>query len=88
MGYQILVVEDQKEIREIVSRYLEKEGYQVHAAKDGFEALEIFNTVHVHLIVLDVMMPGIDGFERCACDPAHCPPGRGGPNQGVPPWGR
>jgi len=61
--YQILVVEDQLEIRDIVSKYLEKEGYGYYLAKDGFEALNIFNTNTVHLVLLDIMMPGIDGFE-------------------------
>jgi len=61
--YQILVVEDQPEIRDIVSKYLEKEGYGYYLAKDGFEALNIFNTNTVHLVLLDIMMPGIDGFE-------------------------
>lgn len=63
MKYHILVVEDQKEIREVVSRYLENEGYETFLAKDGFEALEIFNSNTIHLVLLDVMMPGIDGFE-------------------------
>ena len=63
MKYQILVVEDQPEIRDVVSKYLEKEGYGYYLAKDGFEALEIFNSSTVHLVLLDIMMPGIDGFE-------------------------
>ena len=63
MKYQILVVEDQPEIRDIVSKYLEKEGYGYYLAKDGFEALNIFNSNTVHLVILDIMMPGIDGFE-------------------------
>lgn len=63
MKYQILVVEDQKEISDIVSKYLQKEGYNAHIAKDGFEALDFFNNHLVHLVVLDIMMPGIDGFE-------------------------
>lgn len=61
--YRILVVEDQKEIRELVSKYLLKEGYEVVAAQDGFEALEIFEQQEIHLLLLDVMMPGISGFE-------------------------
>lgn len=63
MKYQILVVEDQKEIREIVAKYLEKEGYGCHMAKDGFEALDVFNNNTIHLVISDIMMPGIDGFE-------------------------
>jgi len=42
MRYNILVVEDQKEIRDIVSKYLANEGYQDYIAKDGFEALDLF----------------------------------------------
>lgn len=63
MMYEVLVVEDQKEISEIISKYLDKEGYLNHVAKDGFEALEYFNNHTVHLVLLDIMMPGIDGFE-------------------------
>ncbi|MBA4347995.1 MAG: DNA-binding response regulator [Clostridiales bacterium] len=63
MRYQILVVEDQPEIRTIVEKYLLKEGYAVLTANDGLEALALFNSNTVHLVLLDVMMPGIDGFE-------------------------
>lgn len=63
MHYQILVVEDQPEIRTIVEKYLLKEGYAVLTASDGLEALALFNGNTVHLVLLDVMMPGIDGFE-------------------------
>ncbi len=63
MKYQILIVEDQKDIRDIVSKYLEREGYGYYQAKDGFEALDIFNKNIIHLVLLDIMMPGIDGFE-------------------------
>ena len=63
MIYQILVVEDQAEISNIVTKYLENEGYMPFVAKDGFEALDIFNNNKIHLVLLDIMMPGIDGFE-------------------------
>ena len=63
MKYRILVVEDQKEIRSIVEKYLLKEGYDVSSACDGFEALATLNSETVHLVLLDIMMPGIDGFE-------------------------
>lgn len=63
MQYRILVVEDQQEIRTIVEKYLLKEGYAVVTAKDGFEALDAFSSHAVHLVLLDIMMPGIDGFE-------------------------
>lgn len=63
MDYHVMVVEDQKEIRDVVAKYLEKEGYVPYSAKDGFEALEIFASQSIHLVLLDIMMPGIDGFE-------------------------
>lgn len=63
MKYRILIVEDQEEIRSIIEKYLIKEGYEVHLASNGFEALKVFNNVQLHLILLDIMMPGIDGFE-------------------------
>lgn len=63
MKYNILLVEDEKDISEIVNIYMKKEGFNVFEANDGFKALEIFNTEDIHLVLLDVMMPGIDGFE-------------------------
>lgn len=63
MKYRVMVVEDQEEIRSIVEKYLLKEGYDVSTARDGFEALAEFNNSTVHLVLLDIMMPGIDGFE-------------------------
>lgn len=63
MQYNILLVEDQEEISAIVSKYLDNEGYDSFVAKNGFEALEYFNDHEYHLVILDVMMPGIDGFE-------------------------
>lgn len=63
MNFNILVVEDQNEISGIVSKYLDNEGYDNFIAKDGFEALEYFNNHECHLVLLDIMMPGIDGFQ-------------------------
>ncbi len=63
MGYNILVVEDQKEISSIVTKYLEKESYDFDVAENGFIALDLFSKKSFHLVLLDVMMPGIDGFE-------------------------
>lgn len=63
MVYKILVVEDQKEISDIVSKYLTKEGYQVTVANDGLEALEYFSKQEFHLVLLDIMMPGISGYD-------------------------
>ncbi|HOP10186.1 MAG TPA: response regulator transcription factor [Oscillospiraceae bacterium] len=63
MVYNILIVEDQPEISGVVAKYLDNEGYKTFVAKDGFEALKIFNKNEIHLTLLDVMMPGIDGFD-------------------------
>lgn len=63
MKFTVLVVEDQKEIRDLVSKYLAKEGYDFTIARDGFEALDRFSKDEFHLVLLDIMMPGIDGFE-------------------------
>lgn len=63
MVYQILVVEDQKEISDILMKYIAKEGYGVAVASNGFEALELFGNQEFHLVLLDIMMPGINGFE-------------------------
>jgi len=64
--FRILVVEDESEISSIVMKYIEKSGYECRLAENGFEALELFSSQHFHLIILDVMMPGIDGFEVLA----------------------
>lgn len=63
--YKVLVVDDEPDIREFVSYNLEKEGYKVTTAKNGFEAVEITKKLSPHLILLDVMMPEIDGIETC-----------------------
>lgn len=63
MRYTVLIVEDQQEISRAVAKYLESEGYATLVAKDGFEALELFNSNEIHLTLLDIMMPGIDGFD-------------------------
>jgi DNA-binding response OmpR family regulator len=58
----ILVVDDEVTIREVVRRYLEREGFQVVEAADGYEALDAIKEESPDLIVLDLMMPGIDGL--------------------------
>lgn len=63
MVYRILVVEDQKEISDILIKYIVKEGFEVTVTGNGFEALEYFNKQEYHLILLDIMLPGISGFE-------------------------
>lgn len=58
----ILVCDDDKEIVEAISIYLKQEGYQVVSACNGKEALEIMETEEIHLIILDIMMPELDGI--------------------------
>lgn len=70
--YKILVVDDQKHIVRLVQITLEKAGYEVIPAYDGVEALELVEKDPPDLIVLDVMMPRMDGFEvlqRLQADP-------------------
>jgi two-component system OmpR family response regulator len=65
MDTSILVVEDDGTLRELIKYNLQKEGYSVLTAKDGGEALEIFDKNTPHLILLDIMLPVIDGTEVC-----------------------
>ena len=60
--HTILVVDDEETIREVVRRYLEREGYLVEEAADGYEALRIIQDDSPALIILDLMLPGIDGL--------------------------
>ncbi|MEK5097381.1 response regulator transcription factor [Bacillus sp. FSL W8-0848] len=62
---RVLIADDEKEIRDLLKTYLEREWYEVDAAADGEEALRLFEQNHYHLIVLDLMMPKIDGMEVC-----------------------
>ena len=58
----ILIVEDDKEIREGVQIYLRSQGYQVFQAADGVEGLEIIEKEEIHLAIVDIMMPRMDGI--------------------------
>lgn len=60
-AYHVLVVEDDKEIRDGIEIYLKSQGYQVYKAADGVEGLEIINKEEVHLAIVDIMMPRMDG---------------------------
>ena len=60
--YNILVCDDDKEIVDAVQIYLEAEGYNVYKAFDGEEALELVKKVDFHLLVVDIMMPKVDGL--------------------------
>ena len=61
----VLVIDDEEDIRSILKYALEKEGYQVHEASSGNEGLEKVNSLRPDVIVLDVMMPDMDGIEVC-----------------------
>ncbi len=61
----ILLVDDEQDILDLVSYNLEKEGYKVHTASNGREAIDIASKVVPELILLDVMMPEMDGMETC-----------------------
>lgn len=62
---KVAVIEDEKTISDIIKYNLEKEGYEVHTAYDGEEGLELINKVSPDLIMLDIMMPKLDGLEVC-----------------------
>jgi DNA-binding response OmpR family regulator len=59
----VLIADDDPDILELVSLTLERDGYDVAQARNGEEALRIASERHIHLAVLDLMMPGIDGYE-------------------------
>jgi two-component system alkaline phosphatase synthesis response regulator PhoP len=64
-NYKILLVDDESDILEFLSYNLKKEGFQVSTAGNGIEAIEKAKKFHPHLIILDVMMPEMDGIETC-----------------------
>ncbi|WP_200865988.1 response regulator transcription factor [Paenibacillus alvei] len=63
MNYQILVIEDDQEIRELIKQFLMTQHYSVEVASDGIEGMKQFNKQSFDLILLDVMMPNLNGFE-------------------------
>lgn len=62
---KILVVEDEERMRKLVMTYLKRENYEVLEAGDGIEAIDIFRRENVSLVVLDIMIPLVDGFRVC-----------------------
>ena len=65
MSYRILIVDDEPDILEILGYNLKKEGYKVFMAEDGLQAIVQAKKHKPHLIVMDVMMPNMDGIEAC-----------------------
>ena len=62
---KILIVDDDENIAELISLYLNKECYETQIATDGASALEAFVEFMPNLILLDVMLPGMDGYQVC-----------------------
>ena len=65
MNYRILVVDDEQIVTEVIERYLQREGYEVKLAQDGEEALKIAGEWCPNLVVLDLMLPKINGLDVC-----------------------
>ena len=61
----ILVVDDEKEIADLVEIYLVSDGYKVYKANNAEEGLDILGNNQIHLVLLDIMMPGMDGLQMC-----------------------
>jgi len=64
-GQKILIVDDEPDILELIEYNLKKEGYQVFLASNGQEGISVAKKVHPDLIILDIMMPKMDGIEAC-----------------------
>jgi len=65
MGEKILIVDDEATLQETLSYNLIKQGYEVVSASDGLSAIQLARTEHPDLIILDIMLPGMDGLEVC-----------------------
>lgn len=63
MNVNVLVVDDEKALRDFVRRNLEVRGYKVRTASNGLEALAVFQNENIHLVIMDIMMPHMDGLE-------------------------
>ncbi|MDZ3953401.1 response regulator transcription factor [Bacillus thuringiensis] len=65
MQTNILIVDDEKEIVQVISLYLQNEGFNIYSASNGLEGLELIQKETINLIILDIMMPEMDGLEVC-----------------------
>ena len=65
MAHRILLVDDEPDILEFIGYNLAKEGYEIFTAPDGVEALKVAAECRPHLILLDMMMPKMDGLQTC-----------------------
>lgn len=63
MAYTVLIADDESEIRQLLRLYLEKDGYKVVEAEDGIQAVSLLTKEEIDLALLDIMMPGMDGYQ-------------------------
>lgn len=61
----ILIIEDEVSVSKVITAYLEREGYGVYCAANGYDGIDLFNKIDFQLIILDLMLPDIDGEEIC-----------------------
>ena len=66
MGRRVLVVDDDAVIRQLICLNLELEGFEVHTAVDGLDAIDKVRELHPDVVTLDIMMPNLDGWETAA----------------------
>lgn len=59
----LMIVEDSKEIVDLIKLYLEQEEYCIFIAEDGYQAISIFEKEEIHLVLLDLMLPELNGYE-------------------------
>jgi len=63
--HKVLIVDDDPQIRKILTRMLQGPKFEIHHAEDGQQALDVVSDVEPHLIILDIMMPGMSGIDVC-----------------------
>ena len=62
---KILIVDDDINICELLRLYLEKDGFEAEVVTDGLNAINVFNSINPDLVLLDIMLPGMDGWQIC-----------------------
>jgi len=63
--YTVLVIDDEEDMRRLIKHRLTRSGYRVYEASNGMEGIQQIYKVHPHLVILDIMMPRMDGWETC-----------------------